>query len=794
MSKKITTEIFINKAIIVHGDKYDYSKTIYINSREKIIIICKEHGEFEQTPNNHLNGNNCTQCSLILRIRKRSSNTEEFIKKATLFHGYKYDYSKVIYIKASEKIIIICKDHGEFKQTPNGHLNNGCKQCSMDKLYKNKQSNTKEFIEKAIKIHGEKYDYSKVNYTKAIEKVIIICRTHGEFLQTPNKHLGKSGCSKCSNSCKNIDTEYFIICAKEKHGNKYDYSKVDYKSSKDKIIIICKIHGEFKQDTSNHLQGQGCKKCGKINISILRKSNTKEFIEKVIKIHGDKYDYSKVDYKSSKDKVIIICKDHGEFEQESSSHLLGCGCKKCGVIETHNKLKSNTEEFINKAILIHGNRYDYSKTIYTKAKEKVIIICKEHGEFLQSPDSHKKCKGCKKCSIIETHNKQKSNTEEFIQKAILIHGDKYDYSKVDYKKAINKVKIICKEHGEFLQTASDHLSSRGCKKCGIKLSANAKLSNTKEFIQKAILIHSDKYDYSKVNYNKAIEKIIIICKNHGEFKQTPNDHLSNYGCPICGYLFGSIKQRSNTEEFIKKAILIHKNKYDYSKVNYINNTDKVFIICKLHGEFKQGPNTHLSGCGCTKCGIIISSDAKKLNNEEFLKRSISIHGDKYNYSKVEYIGNKYKVNIICKKHGEFLQTPSSHYNGSGCPRCTKQFSKPQIQWLELLEKLNNIKIQHAMNDVEYKIPTTRYRADGYCEETNTIYEFHGDYFHGNPKIFDSEEENKLCNATHGELYQKTLKKEQKIRDLGYNLVVMWESDWIKINKSIRTLQYKFRNN
>lgn len=98
-----------------------------------------------------------------------------------------------------------------------------------------------------------------------------------------------------------------------------------------------------------------------------------------------------------------------------------------------------------------------------------------------------------------------------------------------------------------------------------------------------------------------------------------------------------------------------------------------------------------------------------------------------------------------------------------------------------------------MNDGEYKIPTTRYRADGYCEETNTIYEFHGDYFHGNPKRFDPEEENKLCNATHGELYQKTLQKEQKIRNLGYNLVVMWESDWININKSIKTLQNKFRS-
>jgi hypothetical protein len=195
----------------------------------------------------------------------------------------------------------------------------------------------------------------------------------------------------------------------------------------------------------------------------------------------------------------------------------------------------------------------------------------------------------------------------------------------------------------------------------------------------------------------------------------------------------------------------------------------------------------MKGSGCRYC-----SGNYQSNTEEFIEKSIKIHGDKYDYSKVNYYKAINNVIIICKEHGKFNQTPNTHLNGSGCPKCYSNYSKVQIQWLEFLEKYYNISIQHAMNEGEFRVPNTRYSADGYCEETNTIYEFHGDYFHGNPKIFKSEEINKLCKATHGELYHKTLEKEQKIKELGFNLIVMWESDWIKINKAIKYFQSKFK--
>ena len=431
-----------------------------------------------------------------------------------------------------------------------------------------------------------------------------------------------------------------------------------------------------------------------------------------------------------------------------------------------------TEKFIEKAKLIHDDKYDYSKVDYKNANTKVIIICKEHGEFLQISSSHLQGFGCAKCA-----GKAKSNTKEFIENALLIHKNKYDYSKVDYNKNNIKVIIICKEHGEFLQIPNSHLKGFGCAKC-----AGVAKSNTKEFINNAILVHGNKYDYSKVNYKGNKKFVIIICKKHGEFTQIPNGHLNKQGCPKCA------NKNITTEEFIEKSKIIHGNKYDYSKVDYILGHKEIIIICKIHGDFQQKPSNHINGHGCYKCGGNL-----QYNKEEFIKKSILVHGDKYDYSKVNYKKCDEKVIIICKIHGEFQQKPVHHYiTGCGCPKCnTKGYSKKQILWLDFISKFYNINIQHVLNDKEFVIPTTKYKADGYCKKTNTIYEFHGDFWHGNPEIYNQDEINKKTNCSFKELYDKTIIKEEKIKELGYNLEIMWENKWNKINNAVRTIQRKF---
>jgi len=323
---------------------------------------------------------------------------------------------------------------------------------------------------------------------------------------------------------------------------------------------------------------------------------------------------------------------------------------------------------------------------------------------------------------------------------------------------------------------------------------NEQSEKTKLFIEKARKIHGETYDYSKVEYNKAQEQIIIICKKHGEFEQRACSHLNGNGCSKCGFEKTANKKKYNNLLFTEKSLLAHGNKYDYSKVNYIDSITKVIIICKSHGEYEQTPSHHLSGHGCNKCAIENNTENLKSFTSEFIEKAIKKHGDKYNYSKVNYIDFKTQVIIICKKHGEFLQRPDYHLQSNGCSKCYHTgYSKIAIQYLDFISKYNNIFIQHAENGVEHIIKTTNYRADGYCEETNTIYEYHGDYWHGNPDIFCGNETNKIIKCTFGELYQKTLEREQQIRDFGYNLVVMWEHDWNKINKSIRTLQRKFKS-
>ena len=332
-----------------------------------------------------------------------------------------------------------------------------------------------------------------------------------------------------------------------------------------------------------------------------------------------------------------------------------------------------TTEFIVKAMVIHGNNYDYSKVNYVNNHNKIIIICKCHGEFLQAPVKHLSGQKCAKCS-----GKYKPTTIEFIDKLIHIHGNKYDYSNVNYTKGCNKINIICKEHGEFEQIASSHLSGNNCPKCvgGIKYDTN-------EFIRMGKLKHGDKYDYSKVNYINSHTNIIVICKEHGDFEQKPQNHLKNGGCSKCGINITSNKRRTTLDDFIEKANLLHNNKFDYSKVIYKSAKDKVIIICNKHGDFLQSPDGHMAGKGCKKCATEIQIINQSFTNNEFIEKANIRHGNKYDYSKASYINYTTKVVIICKKHDEFTQTPVIHLNGSGCPICVNKTEQLLYEKLKL---------------------------------------------------------------------------------------------------------------
>jgi len=528
---------FIEKAKKVHGDRYDYSRVQYINSKTKVTIICPDHGEFHQIPRSHSQGSGCRKCANA----QRTKTTPVFVERAKEVHGDLYDYSKSLYSGALAKLTVTCKTHGDFTQVANDHLRgSGCPKCGDEQRQKPRSSTkTEEFIEKAKKVHGDRYDYSRDQYTKSTSKAIIVCPDHGEFVQTPYNHLRGRGCPKCANAQRSSTKTEFVERANKVHGDRYDYSRVQYINAMSKVTIICPDHGEFAQIPSAHLQGAGgCRKCANARISKNLSSTKTEFVEKAKKVHGDRYDYSRVQYINSKTKVAVICPDHGEFLQAPHNHLRGAGCPRC-VVE---HLSSTKTEFVDNAKEVHGDRYDYSRVQYTKSTSKVTIVCQEHGEFVQAAYTHLRGHGCPKCALEHLS----STKTEFVERAKVIHGDRYDYSKAEYAGSQVKVAIICPDHGEFVQAPYNHLRGAGCPKCVVEHRSSSKI----EFVDNANKVHDNKYDYSLVDYKRSKAKVTIVCQEHGEFQQIPNNHLNGAGCPKCANV-GPSNGELEVLEFIK---------------------------------------------------------------------------------------------------------------------------------------------------------------------------------------------------------------------------------------------------
>ena len=267
---------------------------------------------------------------------------------------------------------------------------------------------TDEFIEKSKLIWGNRFDYSLVEYINNNTKVKIICPINGIFEQQPKRHLeGRESKNKRLENKQN-----FIERANKKFNFKFDYSLVEYENNDDKFIIICPIHGKFEQKTTNHLNSKcGCGDCYKDNCNtkkVLKEETTKEekvkikinrkelFFKRFFEIHGDKYDYSITEFKNSNDKVKIICREHGIFEQKASAHTSGQGCMECRL----EKRRTGLDVFLSRCFEIHGNKYDYSLiTEYKNTLTKLDIICKKHGVFKMTPSHHVNRKqGCPICS------------------------------------------------------------------------------------------------------------------------------------------------------------------------------------------------------------------------------------------------------------------------------------------------------------------------------------------------------------------------------------------------------------
>lgn len=359
----------------------------------------------------------------------------------------------------------------------------------------------------------------------------------------------------------------------------------------------------------------------------------------------------------------------------------------------------NTILFSERSNILHNSKYDYSLVDYVNNKTPVRIICPTHGIFEQLPIHHLNmyC-GCPLCN-----KSNKSSLDEFIEKSVKIHNNKYDYSKVIYVKSKLKVDIICPTHGIFKQTPNSHVAGSGCIKCSHE---NKRLDYLSKFKES----HGDKYDYSLIEFPIVYDsKVDIICPTHGVFNKIVYAHADGSGCNKCAGIINDI------DTFKYYCSIKHNNKYDYTLVNYQNEYSD--IICPTHGVFSQRLSSHIEGYGCNKCSI----DGKLVTKKEFIERSNKVHNNKYDYSLVDYINRLDKVSIICPAHGIFNQTPKNHMSGYGCQRCNE--SKGELQIQLLLDKLNISYIrQHKFDDCFYK---SNLLFDFYIPEYNMCIEYNG---------------------------------------------------------------------
>lgn len=346
---------------------------------------------------------------------------------------------------------------------------------------------------------------------------------------------------------------------------------------------------------------------------------------------------------------------------------------------------------------------------------------------------------------------KKLTTKEFIERASALHNYKYDYSKTEYINSVTKVIIICPEHGEFLQRPNRHLAGDGCPTCGALTAAQKCTHSAEQFIQKAKEIHGEAYDYSKVVYKGSKVPVTLVCPIHGEFNIKPNHHtISKVGCPQCAVLRRSkLRNKSAKAEFIPAVTKIHKNKYDYSKVNYVDAITPVIIICPEHGEFLQTPVAHKQGCGCPVCGIARNTELRTKTFEAFVEAAHAVHNNRYTYDKSTYVNSKTKTRIICPEHGEFWQTPNSHTMGQGCPVCgARGVSNAERRLQTDLEQLcPGLTLER---NVRKLLSNPRHEIDLYCPIQKVGIEYNGNYWHSEPRKTKFEHQNKVLDAEqHG---------------------------------------------
>jgi len=330
------------------------------------------------------------------------------------------------------------------------------------------------------------------------------------------------------------------------------------------------------------------------------KITQEEFDLRVRAVFGDKLNIDGFVYSRYNCRGRVTCPTHGPYEVSAQNLLKGFGCIKCYRESRIGVLKDDLSAFVAKARDAHGDKYDYSSSVYIGAKKKISILCPEHGEFSQEAWGHTKGKGCPLCGSVKAGLSNQLSQADFMSKAITAHGDKYDLRNVVFSGGKNKIEVLCREHGAFHPSAGNFLYRKsGCPSCAAEALGFRSRLSPDEYIARARSVHGDRFTYGNVVYKANAAYLEIECSKHGVFTQLAQDHLNGVGCAKCS------KPTFSTASFVDNAMLVHGDRYGYALSDYTGSTTKVSITCKIHGEFVQTPNMHVNESqGCPQCARV----------------------------------------------------------------------------------------------------------------------------------------------------------------------------------------------
>jgi len=461
MAARLTQDQVIARFRAVHGDRYGYDLVEYRDKGTPVTIICPEHGPVSVTPRHHWSGSICRACTGLLPVP--FSEVEERFRTA---HGDRYSYDETGYTAFTAPMSITCSVHGPFMQRPDHHAaGSNCPTCARDTLTRD------QAIARFRDAHGMRYGYERVEYVAENRAVTVTCREHGPFSIMPYKHWRGQGCSDCAGNRPLTLTEV-IARFREVHGDLYTYRQ--YRGMNARVTMYCGLHGEFTATPYEHLRGARCSGC--VLSERLHERAWTSMVAEFTEVHGDAYSYDGAEPSEDQfTRITVECHEHGPFQVSIRAHLLGYGCQHPD--HTHLERRPGRPKLTHDAVIArfraeHGDEYAYAAVEYIALEVHVEVYCREHGRFLITPFRHMKGHGCPTCAVF----RRRLTDWEVIERFEAQHGDRYDYSKVEYTGIHKQVTITCSLHGDFPQTPHLHMRGGGCPACAIDdIAARTKL-------------------------------------------------------------------------------------------------------------------------------------------------------------------------------------------------------------------------------------------------------------------------------------------------------------------------------